>query len=283
MNFRNNRNTIVLAFILMMLAGVALLESSALVVLILLGLLFLVRQFDNNQLQSDYDSTASSSSSSSSDYGYYEDSTYGYEYESDYESRATRQAHTDPVYRHALESVERAGLNPDTVPVLVVDIGVMSYKESNEPTVYRTWSLPDDVDYVQPFVWLRVPSKATGRIKFEIMDAVGNVVFAHEEDYKFEKGRNFIVPKARLPIHDQRELDGAWGLRVSADNMLIADHQFAFLEPNNAAMQRHIGEDGEINTELRAVMNESRLPKMSLDDLLSYQNQEDEAARQKRS
>jgi hypothetical protein len=277
MHFRNNRNTILLAFILLMLAGVALLESSALVVLILLGLLFLVRQFDNNQMQSN-----STVDYSSGEYDYSGDSygTEEYEYDS-YEAPQTRQAQSDPVYRHALEAVQRAGLNPDTVQVLTVDIGVMTFKEDGEPTVYRTWTLPDDVDYVQPFVQLRLPSKANGRIKFEIVDSTGKVVFAHEDNHKLERGRNFVTPAARLPIHDSHNLDGPWGLRVSADGMILADHRFEFSEATNSAIRRHIGEDGEINTELRAVMAESRLPKMSLDDLLSYQD-DDEQQQSKR-
>lgn len=266
----NNRNTIVLAFILLMLAGVALLESSALVVLILLGLLFMVRQFDNNQLASSYEAD------------YYEDD-YAYERELEaFENRQNRQVQTDPVYRHALESVERAGLDPDEVQVLVVDIGVMAFKEDDEPIVFRTWSLPDDVDYIQPFVQLRLPSKAAGLINFEILDAAGNLVFTSEIDQQLERGRNFVSPAARLPIHDQREMNGVWRMRVSADGVLLADHRFEFSEATNAAIRRHIGEDGEINTELRAVMQESRLPKMSLDELLAY-GEDEEAQRQQNS
>jgi len=265
MDFRNNRNTILLAFILLMLAGVALLESSALVVLILLGLLFMVRQFDNNQLQSDTD---------------YDVDYYSGEYEDEsewdvYESRQNRQAQSEPVYRHALEAVSRAGHNPDDVQVLAVDIGMMAFKSNEEPKVFRTWSLPDDVDYVQPFVQLRLPTKANGRIKFEVFDAAGNPVFVHEDVHKLERGRNFITPAARLPIHDQREMNGQWQMRVSADGVLLADHGFEFSEASNSAIRRHIGEDGEINTELRAVMAESRLPKMSLDELLAYQEEEE--------
>ena len=64
--------------------------------------------------------------------------------------------------------------------------------------------------------------------------------------------------------------------------MLLAEHRFEFSEATNSAIRRHIGEDGEINTELRAVMAESRLPKMSLDDLLAYQD-DDEQQQQKKS
>lgn len=260
----DNRNTILLAFILLLLAGVALLESSALVVLILLGLLFMVRQFDNNQLQSAYRSTT------------YEEEDYEYENYSWDDSREVRQVQSDPVYRHALEAVERAGHDPDQVQVLAVDIGMMAFRQDEEPTVFRTWTLPDDVDYVQPFVQLRLPSKAVGRIRFEVVDSVGNVVFVHENDHNLERGRNFVTPAARLAIHDQRELDGRWGLRVIADGVLLADHRFEFMEATNAAIRQHIGEDGEINTELRVALSESRLQKMSLDDLLSYQEEEEQ-------
>jgi hypothetical protein len=263
MDFSNNRNTMILAFILMLLGAVALLESSALVVLILLGLLFLVRQFDNNQLSNTFNTTA------------YED-----EYELDNDEweevrQTTRQVQSEPVYRHALEAVTRAGLNPDEIQVLPVDIGIMAFRDSQEPTVYRTWSIPDDVDYVQPFVQLRLPSKANGRIRFEILDGAGAPVFIHEDIHKLERGRNFISPASRLPIHDQREMDKGWQLRISADGVVLAMHKFEFAESSNAEIQRHIGEDGEINTELRAVMTESRLQRMSLDDLLSYQEDEE--------
>lgn len=267
-DFQNNRNTILLAFILLMLAGVALLEASALVVLILLGLLFMVRQFDNNQLQS--------SDTESYDYDYGGDYEYGVDSDRGYEEVAPRQAQADPVYRHALEAVQRAGHDPDEVQVLTVDIGVMSFKQDGEPTVFRTWSLPDDVDYVQPFVQLRLPSKATGQIKFEVFDAVGNVVFAHEDTHNLERGRNFITPAARLPIHDETITKGEWGMRVSADGVLLSEHTFEFSEAANQNIRRHIGEDGEINTELRAVMAESRLPKMSLDELMQFDEDENQ-------
>lgn len=275
MNFKNNRNTILLAFILLMLAGVALLESSALVVLILLGLLFLVRQFDNQQIQSSVDNTS------------YEDMDYGADYEygssAGYEQYpANRQSQSDPVYRHALEAVQRAGHDPDNVQVLAVDIGVMAFKGSSEPAVYRTWSLPDDIDYIQPFVQLRLPSKAAGRIKFEILDSAGRVVFVHEDLHNLERGRNFVSPAARLPIHDENLTNGQWGMRVSADGVVLAEHRFEFSEAAEANIRRHIGEDGEINTELRAVMAESRLPKMSLDDLLAYGGEDEEQQQQQK-
>lgn len=275
-NLSGNRNTILLALVLLMLAGVAFLENSALVVLILLGLLFLVRQFDNSQLQGEAEYEAER---------YEDEYLYGEESLEEMEYRQNRQAQADPVYRHALEAVERAGHNPDAMQVLAVDIGLMAYRnqDDEEPTVFRTWSLPDDLRYVQPFVHLRLPSKANGRIKFEIVDEDGNVVFMREETHRLERGRNFLTPAARMPIHDQIELDGRWGLRVYADDMVVADHRFQFSQASNEAVRQSIGEDGEINTELRAAMAESRMPKMSLDELLEYQYDEEENQQRRQS
>lgn len=271
----NNRNTWFLAFILLALGAVALLGNSFPVILVLLGLLFLVRQFDN-------DSVSSNVREQSYDYAY--DYDHQEEEEDDYDDYEI--FHQQPasaeqrVYRHALESVTRAGLDPDEVQVLAVDIGLLTTKEDTEPQIYRTWSLPDDIDYIQPFVQLRVPMEANGDIRFEIIDAVGDPVYIHEDTFKLTRGRNFLTPNTRMPLHDQMELDGKWSLRIIADGVTIAEHRFEYSEATGANIRRHIGEDGEINTEMRAVMTENRLPKMSLDDLLAYQGEDEEERRQ---
>ena len=267
----DNRNTWFLAFILLALGAVALLGNSFPVILVLLGLLFLVRQFDSESSSSNISSTTQTY-----DYGYEYAGDEEEEYD-DYELFHQQPASDDQrVYRHALESVTRAGLDPDEVQVLAVDIGLLTTKEDSEPQIYRTWSLPDDIDYIQPFVQLRVPMEANGNIRFEIIDAVGDPVYIHEDSFKLTRGRNFLTPNTRMPLHDQMELDGKWSLRVIADGVTIADHRFEYAEATGANIRRHIGEDGEINTEMRAVMAENRLPKMSLDDLLAYQGEEDE-------
>ena len=79
-------------------------------ILVLLGLLFLVRQFDNANVQSSYNY----------DYGY----DYDYEEDDEYARTARLSSSTQPrsseqkVYRHALEAVTRAGLDPDDVQLL---------------------------------------------------------------------------------------------------------------------------------------------------------------------
>ena len=202
-----------------------------------------------------------------------------YDPEDDY---ALRQTGTEKVYAHALRAVEQAGLNPDTAQVLPVDLGVMVFQGDNDPVVYRTQPIPDDADYIQPFVQLRLPTRAVGRIKFEIIDSDGQVIFIHEDLNNLERGRNLVTPSARLPIHDAHAMLGSWQIRISADGMPLALHKFMWQETNTRAIRRHITADGELSNELRASLAENRLGKMSLDELLSFQDGDEEPQRQQR-
>ncbi|MCC6804535.1 MAG: hypothetical protein IT319_16745, partial [Anaerolineae bacterium] len=46
---------------------------------------------------------------------------------------------------------------------------------------------------------------------------------------------------------------------------------FAWQESASKAIRRHLTEDGELSGEIRAMMAENRLQRMSLDDLLEEQ------------
>lgn len=191
--------------------------------------------------------------------------------------RATRNSSTAPelIYRHALNAVTAAGLDPDEVQVLTVDIGLLVYTGDDKPEVYRTWSIPDDADYIQPFVQLRLPRKATGVIGFEIYDGSGTLIYAREDHHILERGRNFITPSTRAPVHYQYDMTGDWELRVLADGVLLAVHRFMFNDTISAITHNHIGEDGELTSELRLAITDSSATKISLDDLLSSYDDED--------
>ncbi|MBE0691014.1 MAG: hypothetical protein IH587_12925, partial [Anaerolineae bacterium] len=42
------------------------------------------------------------------------------------------------IYAHALEAVQRAGLDPAETPVLPVDLGVMAFTSDRPPSLHRT-------------------------------------------------------------------------------------------------------------------------------------------------
>jgi hypothetical protein len=155
----------------------------------------------------------------------------------------------------------------------------MAFSADQDPTISRTKPVLDDVDYIQPFVQLRLPTRAVGRVRFEILDSDGQTLFIHEDHHQLQRGRNLVTPSARLPIHDAHNMNDAWQLRVSADGVLLAVHQFGWQESTTKAIRRHLREDGELSNEVRAMLAESRLQKMSLDELLSDQQIEEQSQR----
>ena len=193
--------------------------------------------------------------------------------------RRERPANTDQVHAHALRAVRNAKHDPNEVKVLPVDIGIISFSGENEPILHRTIPVDDDIDYIQPFVQLRIPVSAGGVIRFEIYDNTQQLLYVHEDQHQLERGRNLIIPNTRLPVHDEQEMDGRWELRIIADNVVIARHAFNWADSDASNFQRHLSNDGEITSELRAMMNSSRIEPMSLDDLLDYQ--EDDQAQQR--
>jgi hypothetical protein len=193
------------------------------------------------------------------------------------------EVHPEKGYKHAIDAAREAGLNPAEAIVLPVDIGVMAFSSDDDPVIFRTATIPDDVDYIQPFVQLRLPTNAVGRVKFEIVDSDGQVLFIHEDRHQLKPGMNLITPSARLPIHDAHVISGDWQLRVSADNVPVAVHHFGWEESASRLIRRHLSEDGEISNEIRAMMAESRLERLSLDELLSDQQDEEPVRRRQAS
>lgn len=269
MNDSQNRRFIeIMIGVFLLLAGLSSIGSAGVAALVFaaIGFWLISRNFEGAR-----DQFQSSASTPSRRYEFPEE-----EVGEDDETFVAVQPRADQVYPHALDSVRRAGLDPSTLHVLPVDIGVMAFSADREPVIHRNIPIVDDVDYIQPFVQLRLPTKAIGRIRFEMIDADGDTVFAHENNQQLQKGLNLISPSARLPIHDQRATANDWLLRVSADGVVIAEHRFGWQESASKAMRRHINADGELSNEIRVMMAENRLGKMSLDDLLSEQEEEEQ-------
>ncbi|MCA9903136.1 MAG: hypothetical protein KC547_04700 [Anaerolineae bacterium] len=196
-------------------------------------------------------------------------------------SREEREPHlvTDApsgtqIYAHALEAVRSAGIDPAESPVLPVDLGVMAFTSDRPPSLHRTRPILDNVDYIQPFVQLRLTTRAAGKIRFEIVDSDGQILFVHEEFHDLKPGMNLISPPSRLPIHDAQAMHGDWSLRVSADGIVLAEHHFQWMESTEKVIRRHVQVDGELSGEMRQMLEDNRLERMSLDDLLSEQEEE---------
>lgn len=186
------------------------------------------------------------------------------------------------IYSHAARAARAAGIEPSEALVLPVDIGVMAFHPQADPEIHRSLPVADDAEYLQPYIQLRLPRRAEGRIRFEVLDADGQQVFVHDDRYPLKAGDNLISPQARLRLDPSQAKVGAWELRVSADGVALAIHRIAWQPNATEAIRRHVVEDGEISPELRALIAENRLGRMSLDELLSDQPPLDDEQKRQR-
>ncbi len=168
----------------------------------------------------------------------------------------------------AAKAVQRAGHDPDDLPVAPLDMGLLVYSGEGNPTPYRDTPPPDDADYVRPFVVLRSPRRAQGKIRFEIVDAGGTRRFIDESDCELQRGETFLSPRTWLPLRNVDSLGGQWELRVYGAGVLLATHTFRWRDTGGGEFRRYLNDDGEIKDELVEELSHARLEPVSLDELL---------------
>lgn len=266
----NRRFTqIILGFILILLALGALQTAPPLVLLFaVVGFMMLARQFGMTQATLRREQTMISEPA----------------FEPPREERRERDSRGDEssaarerqIHDHALDAARRAGIDVANARVYPVDVGVMAFTADYDPSIYRDAEIPDNVDYIQPYVQLHLPMRVSGNIRFEIRDSSGATLFVHEIQRNLARGDNLITPAARLPIHDALEFTGEWELIVSANGVPVAHHQLLWRETGSRLIRQHIQADGEISNSLKALVENNRLGRLSLDELLEEQNEEEE-------
>ncbi len=191
-------------------------------------------------------------------------------------ARPARHRRQAQIPAHAALAVRNAGHDPEAMSLRVSDIGVFAIGQGRATLVHRLQSVRDDVDYIQPWVALRVPTAAAGTLRFEIRDADDRLHFQRERTLQLRAGENLISPAARMPVHDALLTEGDWQLCVYADGNLLAAHSFFWVEADESSaglhLRAHLQEDGELSDELRLAFEESsQEQERSLDELLEFQ------------
>ena len=187
---------------------------------------------------------------------------------------------SDQAYAHAVDAARAAGLELSRTAVIPVDVGLIAFLPGGERAIHRTTPVEPDAEYVQPFVQLNMPTRAVGRIRYELVDRDGQAVFIHEDYETLERGVNLLTPPARLRAHNGMARYGDWRLLVSADGVPLLDHAFGWAEDPREKLRRHLAEDGELSPEARNILDDDLSgPSMSLDDLLGAQDDAQTARR----
>jgi hypothetical protein len=168
-------------------------------------------------------------------------------------------------------AMRRAGYIGGDHYVNVTDIGLLMYRNADEPKLVRNADIWSDTDYVRPFVELWSPYPSRGMVRFELVDSEGRLRYADEAEYDLARGSNALVPGTWLPQHGAPVPTGRWRLRVLAAETLLAAHTFGWQAADDNQIKELMASDGELSPELQQALLGRSDAGMSLSDLLADQ------------
>ncbi len=171
----------------------------------------------------------------------------------------------------AQQAMRRAGYEGGAAYVRVVDVGLLAYRELDEPRLVRYNDVWTDTQYIRPFVGVSVPHAARGTIRMEIRDNDDRLRYVDETRYDLDAGSNTLLPGTWLPLRDQSAVTGYWTLHVRVGDTLLAVHRFGWQVAGDQ-LRHYIEADGEISPELQQALNEQSSQAISLAQLLSGQD-----------
>lgn len=174
----------------------------------------------------------------------------------------------------AQQAMARAGYEPGSEYVQVIDLGLLAYRHAREPKLVRTGAVLMDTRYLRPFADLALPYDASGEVRFELIDGAGRLRYADEARYDLAGGSNTVLPSTWLPLEGKPIPPGDWSLRVLASDALLAVHRFGWQPVGGGAIQRYVASDGELSETLQKAVSARQREAVSLSDLLADQDEQ---------
>jgi hypothetical protein len=171
----------------------------------------------------------------------------------------------------ATQAMRRAGYESSDAYVRVVDIGLLAYRELDEPRLVRYNDVRTDTRYLRPFVGLSVPHPARGTVRMELRDNDDRMRYVDETRYDLDAGSNTLLPGTWLPLPEYMDSTRDWTLHVTAGETLLAVHRFGWQQVGEE-LRQYIQADGEISPELQDAIDQQASQGMSLSQLLSNQD-----------
>jgi hypothetical protein len=173
----------------------------------------------------------------------------------------------------AQRAMQRAGYEGGGDYVEVTDIGLLAYRQSDEPKMIRYGDVLVDSHFLRPFIELWLPYRSRGTVRFELLDDAGRMRYVDEAEYDLEPGENVLLPSTWLPLGGKTIPPGEWRLQVMAGDTLLARHPFGWQQVGGGELQPYIASDGEISPALQRALRGHAQQAVSLSDLLSDQEE----------
>ncbi|MCS6870863.1 MAG: hypothetical protein NZ571_05340 [Anaerolineae bacterium] len=275
---RNNWNSVLILFFVLMMLGAFLSGSPSIIVFmaiisIVLGALIVISSSVWHTFNAVFGSGSTTQIAQRS-IGRQAERNLAY---SDDESPRARAVPREVAWR----AMQRAKNRPEDWLLSLEDIGVLAYHGDDTPDVVRLNPVAPDTTHLRPFAVIHIPYKqGRGTISFELLDELGTRRFVSSEQYLLKEGNNFITPRTYMPLPNERT-SGMWTLRMSIGDKLIAEHEFPVRTRINTPVRNMLADDGEVDQWLAsAILEQGRQGSgMSLDELLADQSDEGRSSR----
>jgi hypothetical protein len=185
--------------------------------------------------------------------------------------RSRRPKRAVPGNMAARQAMRRAGYQGGEEYVEVTDVGLLTYRHSDEPKMIRYSDVLVDTHFLRPFIELWLPYRSRGTVRFELLDSAGRLRYVDEAEYDLERGDNVLLPSTWLPLRGKTIPPGRWHLQVMAGDTLLAVHPFGWQPVGGGELQPYIASDGEISPALQQALRARSREAVSLSDLLADQ------------
>jgi hypothetical protein len=156
--------------------------------------------------------------------------------------------------------------------VILSDVGLLAYRAPQSPKIVRTTPVMTDTRWLRPFVEVRGSNHGKSTVALEIVDNKGRTHFRDEATVRL-RGKTRILTETWLPLERIVLSGGRWSVVLIINEVRVAVHRFEWAAIGNEDILEDVHEDGEIGDELRSAVSKGKFRKMSLDELLSDQEE----------
>lgn len=168
------------------------------------------------------------------------------------------------------DAMQRSGVFHENFTL--TDIGILAYRTQNNPKIVRSTPVLTDTRYLRPFAEISAHRSDRVTVRLEIHDSQRRVVYANDGQYHVRRKAQ-ILPQTWLPLENVHAHIGQWLIEVYIEGEPFAVHPFGWEVLADNDILNQLRTDGEINDDLRQAVKSGKFRKMSLDELLSDQEE----------
>jgi hypothetical protein len=184
--------------------------------------------------------------------------------------RAEQLRRQDALIQLCEKAMHRARLDPKRSPVILTDMGLISYRSPESPKIIRFSGVPTDTRWLRPFLEVTARQKMDVQVQIAILNREGETLFTEHQRIQL-RGSQRIVAQHWLPLENLYTSSGRWSVPIYVNGTLFAIHQFEWVRVGGDDILDQLRTDGEINEYLQQAVRRGKFRKMSLDELLADQ------------